>query len=198
MEVSAADASRCTETLKTEAGELRTLVKTRDSALAAMREQKQSAEVEADRLRVKAEHLQKDRNDYKTRAENNSSDVEKGLRVGYAFLAWLLECVLSCDRSWPFARYATNFSRTWRSRPVGTCSALNAWRTGSTTVCGNARHAPDLSTRWTYYRFISRRSSTQKRRDPARKREAHRQRPRRGQNLKEMSGQLIPRRGARK
>ena len=113
IEASAVDASRNTEGLKKELGELKSLVKSRDTALAAMREQKQAVEVETDRLRVKADHLQRDRNDYKTRAETNSSDVEKGLRV--SFCVHICRSVVGIyannDRLWRSARYVTNSSR---------------------------------------------------------------------------------------
>lgn len=79
----AADAGRRVEAAKKEAIDLSGLVKTKDSAMADMRERNQTLETEAERLKVRMDSLQKDRDGWKAKADGNSSDVEKGLRVGF-------------------------------------------------------------------------------------------------------------------
>lgn len=81
LETSAAEAGRKLEAAKKEAADMSGLVKTKDSAVAAMRERNVTLEAEAERLKVRMESLQKDRDGWKAKADSNSSDVEKGLRV---------------------------------------------------------------------------------------------------------------------
>jgi E3 ubiquitin-protein ligase BRE1 len=81
MESSSSEAARRTEAHRKEVGDLNNLIKSKDAIVAAIRERHAAQEVEFDRLRVKLDSLQKDRDSWKTRADSNSSDVEKGLRV---------------------------------------------------------------------------------------------------------------------
>ncbi|SPO04548.1 probable E3 ubiquitin-protein ligase BRE1 [Cephalotrichum gorgonifer] len=80
LEASAAEANRRLDGVKKEASDLADLIKTKDSAVATMRERNLALETESERQKVRMETLQKDRDGWKTKAESNSSDVEKGLR----------------------------------------------------------------------------------------------------------------------
>lgn len=86
LEASAAEAGRKLETAKKEAVDLSGLVKTKDSAMADMRERNLTLEAEAERLKVRIDTLQKDRDGWKAKADGNSSDVEKGLRVRFSLV----------------------------------------------------------------------------------------------------------------
>ena len=83
LEAAAAEAGRRVEAARKEAGDLSALVKTKDGAMADMRERNLALEAEAERLRVRMDSLQKDRDGWKAKADGNSSDVEKGLRVSF-------------------------------------------------------------------------------------------------------------------
>ncbi|PKS10154.1 hypothetical protein jhhlp_001904 [Lomentospora prolificans] len=81
LEAAASEAARKTDTFKKEISDLNDLVKSKDGTVAAMRERNITLEAETDRLKVRVETLQKDKDGWKTKAESNSSDVEKGLRT---------------------------------------------------------------------------------------------------------------------
>lgn len=101
LEAAAAEAGRRVEGAKKEAVDLAGLVKTKDSAMADMRERNVTLEAEAERLKVRMDSLQKDRDGWKSKADGNSSDVEKGLRVcflsSFPFAPWRLG-ILTSDR----------------------------------------------------------------------------------------------------
>ncbi|KEZ45411.1 hypothetical protein SAPIO_CDS1705 [Scedosporium apiospermum] len=81
LETAASEATRKSDSYKKEISDLTNLVKSKDSTVAATRERNMTLETETDRLKVRTETLQKDKESWKTKAESNSSDVEKGLRT---------------------------------------------------------------------------------------------------------------------
>ncbi|CAI4217585.1 unnamed protein product [Parascedosporium putredinis] len=81
LEATSTEASRKVEAYKKEVSDLSGLVKSKDATVAAMRERNITLEAETDRLKIRVETLQKDKDGWKVKAESNSSDVEKGLRT---------------------------------------------------------------------------------------------------------------------
>lgn len=81
LEAAASEATRKSDAFKKEINDLNSLVKSKDGTVAAMRERNITLEAETDRLKVRVDTLQKDKDGWKTKAESNSSDVEKGLRT---------------------------------------------------------------------------------------------------------------------
>jgi uncharacterized protein YjcR len=81
MEAISVDAARRTDALRSEVTELTNLVKSRDATAAALRERNVAQEAEVEKLRVRVDNLQKDRDSWKGKALNNSSEEEEMLRV---------------------------------------------------------------------------------------------------------------------
>lgn len=100
LETAASEATRKSDSYKKEISDLTNLVKSKDSTVAATRERNMTLETETDRLKVRTETLQKDKESWKTKAESNSSDVEKGLRVSlrpnHNFQRYLSPPLFSC------------------------------------------------------------------------------------------------------
>lgn len=81
MEATSLEAVRRTESLHKQVGDLTNLVKSRDAASAVVKERNAMQETEVEKLRVRIEHVQKDRDNWKNKALSNSSEEEEMLRV---------------------------------------------------------------------------------------------------------------------
>ncbi|KAJ0158627.1 E3 ubiquitin-protein ligase BRE1 [Colletotrichum tanaceti] len=81
MEATSADAARRVDSYKNQIGELTSLVKSRDAAVAAARERTTTQEAEVERLKVRADMVQKDKDEWKRKALSNSSEEEEMLRT---------------------------------------------------------------------------------------------------------------------
>lgn len=81
MEVASVDSTRRADAFTKQISDLTSLVKSRDSASAAVREKNNAQEAEVEKLKVRIEHAQKDRDSWKTKALSNSSEEEEMLRV---------------------------------------------------------------------------------------------------------------------
>jgi E3 ubiquitin-protein ligase BRE1 len=81
MESTSLEAARRSESLNRQINDLTSLVKSRDSASAAVRERSTVHEAEVEKLKVRIEHAQKDRDSWKSKALSNSSEEEEMLRV---------------------------------------------------------------------------------------------------------------------
>lgn len=81
MEAISLESSRKAESLNKQIGELTNLVKSKDSAHAVVRERNTMQEAEVEKLKVRLETMQKDRDNWKDKAMGNSSDEEDMLRV---------------------------------------------------------------------------------------------------------------------
>ncbi|KAG5932715.1 E3 ubiquitin-protein ligase bre1 [Claviceps sorghi] len=81
MESTSLEAVRRSDSLNRQISELTSLVKSRDSASAAIRERNTIQEAEVERLKVRIEHAQKDRENWKSKALSNSSEEEEMLRT---------------------------------------------------------------------------------------------------------------------
>lgn len=81
MEITSQDGSRRIESLNKQITELSGLVKTKDSASATIKERNISQEAEVEKLKVRIEHAQKDRDNWRSKALSNSSEEEEMLRT---------------------------------------------------------------------------------------------------------------------
>ena len=98
METSSLDAARRVDSLNKQIGELTNLVKSKDAASAVVRERNTMQETEVEKLKVRLDSMQKDRDNWKNKALSNSSEEEEMLRVS-TFIAspsrraWVNLCV---------------------------------------------------------------------------------------------------------
>lgn len=81
METTSMEAVRRTESLSKQVGDLTSLVKSKDAASAVVRERNMTQETEVEKLKVRIEHVQKDRDSWKNKALSNSSEEEEMLRT---------------------------------------------------------------------------------------------------------------------
>ncbi|WXC51452.1 E3 ubiquitin-protein ligase bre1 [Fusarium graminearum] len=81
MEVTSLDAIRRTESLNKQVSDLSNLVKSKDAASAVVRERNVMQETEVEKMKVRLEHAQKDRDNWKNKALSNSSEEEEMLRT---------------------------------------------------------------------------------------------------------------------
>ncbi|KJZ78915.1 E3 ubiquitin-protein ligase BRE1 [Hirsutella minnesotensis 3608] len=81
MEATSAEAARRADTLNRQVSDLTNLVKSRDSASALVRERNTMQEAEVEKLKVRVEHAQKDRDNWRNKALSNSSEEEEMLRT---------------------------------------------------------------------------------------------------------------------
>lgn len=84
IESTSLESTRRVDSLGKQIGELTHLVKSKDSASAVVRERNAIQEAEVEKLRVRVEHAQKDRDNWKNKALSNSSEEEEMLRVSPA------------------------------------------------------------------------------------------------------------------
>lgn len=81
MDTTTQEAVRRSESLSKQIGDLTNLVKSKDTASAVVRERNTMQETEVEKLKVRVEHAQKDRDNWKNKALSNSSEEEEMLRV---------------------------------------------------------------------------------------------------------------------
>ncbi|KAF4581893.1 RING-12 protein [Ophiocordyceps camponoti-floridani] len=81
VETTSHDAVRRVETLNRQIADMSAVVKSRDAAAAAARERYLAQEAEAEKLKVRVEHAQKDRDSWRSKALSNSSEEEEMLRT---------------------------------------------------------------------------------------------------------------------
>lgn len=85
MEASSLEAARRSESVAKQVADLTNLVKSKDSSTAIIRERNAMQEVEVEKLKIRIEHVQKDRDSWKNKALSNSSEEEDMLRVRFPF-----------------------------------------------------------------------------------------------------------------
>ncbi|KAM5351478.1 hypothetical protein ACJ41O_004201 [Fusarium nematophilum] len=81
MEATSLEAVRRTESLNRQVSDLTNLVKSKDAASAVVRERNTMQETEVEKLKVRIEHVQKDRDNWKNKALSNSSEEEEMLHL---------------------------------------------------------------------------------------------------------------------
>ncbi|KAF7558854.1 hypothetical protein G7046_g5289 [Stylonectria norvegica] len=81
MEATSLEASRRAESLNKQVSDLTNLVKAKDAASAVVRERNTMQETEVEKLKVRVEHIQRDRDTWKNKALSNSSEEEEMLRA---------------------------------------------------------------------------------------------------------------------
>ncbi|KAI8677092.1 E3 ubiquitin protein ligase [Fusarium sp. Ph1] len=80
-EATSLEAVRRTDSLNKQVSDLTNLVKSKDAASAVVRERNTMQETEVEKLKVRIEHVQKDRDSWKNKALSNSSEEEEMLRT---------------------------------------------------------------------------------------------------------------------
>ncbi|RSL63449.1 E3 ubiquitin-protein ligase BRE1 [Fusarium duplospermum] len=80
-EATSLEAVRRTDSLSKQVSDLTNLVKSKDAASAVVRERNTMQETEVEKLKVRIEHVQKDRDSWKNKALSNSSEEEEMLRT---------------------------------------------------------------------------------------------------------------------
>lgn len=81
MEAASLDGTRRAESLNKQIGDLTNLVKSRDSASAVVKERNTMQEAEVEKLKVRIDHAQKERDNWRNKALSNSSEEEEMLRT---------------------------------------------------------------------------------------------------------------------
>ncbi|KAL7798446.1 BRE1 domain-containing protein [Trichoderma ceciliae] len=81
VESNSLEAMRRAESVTKQVGDLTNLVKSKDASSAVIRERNTMQEVEVEKLKVRIEHVQKDRDSWKNKALSNSSEEEDMLRT---------------------------------------------------------------------------------------------------------------------
>jgi len=80
LKASAAEALRRSEAVKAQITDLTNLVKSKDAACAAIKEAHATQEAECEKFEVRLDHMQKDRDHWKSKSLANSSEEEEMLR----------------------------------------------------------------------------------------------------------------------
>lgn len=111
METSSQEAARRADSMNKQIGELTNLVKSKDSASAVVRERNMMQEAEVEKLKVRLDNMQKDRDNWKNKALSNSSEEEEMLRVSGPLLYIVDAPCANLSRPLPFARSAGTTSR---------------------------------------------------------------------------------------
>lgn len=81
LESTSLEVGRRGENLSKQVTDLTTLLKSKDSASAIVKERNTMQEAEVEKLKVRLDHMQKDRDNWKNKAKGNSSEEEEMLRV---------------------------------------------------------------------------------------------------------------------
>ena len=81
VEFTSSEANRRADSVKTQITELSNLVKARDSTIRETRERFLTQEQELEKLKVRLDHVSKDRDTWKTKCQSNSTSEEEMLRV---------------------------------------------------------------------------------------------------------------------
>ncbi|CAM1505501.1 Fc.00g111380.m01.CDS01 [Cosmosporella sp. VM-42] len=81
LEATSVEAVRRTDALNKQVGDLTNLYKSKDAAAAMVKERSITQETEVEKLKVRVEHVQKDRDNWKNKALSNSSEEEEMLRT---------------------------------------------------------------------------------------------------------------------
>lgn len=81
MESATQDSGRRTETLSRQITDLTSMVKSKDQATADARERNTSCETELEKLKVRVDHMNKEKESWKNKALSNSSEEEEMLRT---------------------------------------------------------------------------------------------------------------------
>jgi E3 ubiquitin-protein ligase BRE1 len=83
LEVASTDAGRRADAVKGQIAELTNLAKSKDAALASVREQATTLETELEKSKVRVDHISKDRDNWKAKSLSNSTTEEEMLRVKF-------------------------------------------------------------------------------------------------------------------
>lgn len=136
LKASSADAVRRSEASKAQISDLTNLLKSKDAAYAEIREHHAAQETECEKLKVRLDHAQKDRDNWKNKSLANSSEEEEMLRVSHFEFVDRASSPPSASsiqltplhRNWPSVRFVAITSRTPSSRAAAMSSAKDVSR----------------------------------------------------------------------
>lgn len=168
MESQIGEVSRQTDSLKNQQKALTASCKTQSTEISSLKERNNEQELDLARLAAKVEKMQKERDDWKRKALNNSSEEEEMLRVRLMFLfpaATTTRTLTLLDSNMRCVPSVATTSRTRSSRHAATSSAGHASTTASATVCASAPTAQRLLTASTPCRCTTRESPLRARAD---------------------------------
>lgn len=158
LKSSAADALRRADQVKSQISELQSLVRSKDAATAAAKEQANSHEVEVEKLKKKLEFASKDRDAWKKKSLSNTSEDEEMLRVSFFYFFFLgghyrpsfgRDMSNVVPRIMLLVESVVPISTTLSSKRAATSFARTVWRLESRTGCGNAPVVARATTRST-------------------------------------------------
>jgi E3 ubiquitin-protein ligase BRE1 len=87
MEAAITEANRRADSAKAQITELTNLVKSKDAALSTIRHQAMELETQVEKLKLRIEHISKERDNLKTKSMSKSSNEEDMLRVSLSVCA---------------------------------------------------------------------------------------------------------------
>jgi E3 ubiquitin-protein ligase BRE1 len=143
------EVSRQIDALKNQQKVLATTCKTQSAEMSTLKERSNEQELEVARLTAKMDKMQKEKDDWKRKALNNSSEEEEMLRVSRGAFCSVATMMLTPHSNMRSVPSAATTSRTRSSRRVATSSAAPASTIASATACASAPTAPRRSTAWT-------------------------------------------------
>ena len=85
LEASSVQANRRADSSSKQIQDLTTALKSRDAEKLALKEEAMTHETEAEKLKKRLEHVSKDRDNWKTKSQSNSTSEEDMLRVSFTF-----------------------------------------------------------------------------------------------------------------
>lgn len=129
LEGASAEATSRVETLKGQISELTNLMKSKDAAYLAAKQQALSLETDLEQLRTKYEQAQKEKASWKAKSQGNGSREEEDLRVSLQSSPHCEMLMTQCSNSLS-APSAKIGSRIPHSRLAATCFAYNALKIG--------------------------------------------------------------------
>lgn len=152
MEAASREATSKAEALGKQVTELTNLLKAKDANNLNTKQRIQTVELDLEKLQVKFEQVQKERDQWKNKSLSNQSGEEEMLRVG--LLTSFARALLTLSRLLLFARFAARISRTRQSGTVATRSATTVLLIVLRIGCANVPIAPIRSTSRMSWRSI--------------------------------------------
>ena len=125
LESASAELTSKYETLKSQVSELTNLMKSKDAAFSAAKQQAHSLETDLEQLRAKYEQVQKEKASWKAKSQSNGSKEEEDLRVSVQSSLPSIMLMTPCSNSLSVLSAKIGL-RILRSRHVVTCFASSA------------------------------------------------------------------------
>lgn len=142
METTSLEAVRRADSLNRQIADLTNLVKSRDAASAVVRERNTMQEAEVEKLKVRVEHAQKDRDNWKNKALSNSSEEEEMLRVSSPRATYESNSVLTGLKTFALCTICRN---NFKNTALKTCGHLFCNKCVDDRISNRMRKCPTCS-----------------------------------------------------